>query len=212
MKKVVFLFISLVVLIASTNAEEIINQEQGKKEVNLVKCLSSTTSWYSIDGSISRVRLLAYDPEDGILNQEIDDYACSLLTNAQKIEIEYDSKVLNKDKYNRDLAWVYIDGKLLQEILLEKGYGQVNYVTSNYKYLEDLCEVEKRALTNQLGIWNYPNIKESYCKSGIIIDNNQNQVIEQEEEKKIYNIRDLYYLLFINSGIVLLILLLIKRG
>lgn len=212
MKKVVLLFISLVVLIPSAKADELINRIQEKKEVSLINCLSSTTSWFSVDGKVRRIRLLAYDSEDGELNQEIDNYACSLLKGANKIEVEYDAKALKKDKYNRELAWIYVDGKLLQEELIEKGFGQVNYVNSEYKYLDNLCESEKSALTNLLGIWNYPNIKEKYCKSGVTIKNNQNYEEEQEEEKLIYDVKNLYYLLFINSGIVLLALLLVKRG
>lgn len=212
MKKVVLLFISLMFLASSVNADESVNQVQERKEITLINCLSSTTSWFSIDGNVTRIRLLAYDPEDGKLNQEIDDYACSLLKNANKIEVEYDSKSLKKDKYNRELAWVYIDGKLLQDELIKKGYGQVNYVNSDYKYLNNLCESEKEALTNKSGIWTYPDIKEKYCKSGIDIKNNQNQKSEQKEESITYDVRNLYYLLFINSGIVLLTLLLVKRG
>ncbi len=214
MKRAVFLFIALIVLTTNTSAEERVITPQERKEVALVNCLSSTNSWYEIDGQVKRIRLLAFDPEDGTLNREIDDYACSLLKNAQKIEVEYDAKAQEKDKYNRDLAWVYVDGKLLQETLIKKGYGQVNYVNSDYKYLDDLCSSEKSAITNKLGIWNYPKVQEQYCKSGIAINNKENEEDELEEEDHTFDVRTLHYLLFINSGIVLLGLLLfkLKRG
>lgn len=212
MKKVVLLFISLIVFMTNAMAEEVINPTLEKKEVKLINCESATTSWYEVDGIVKRVRLLAYDPEDGKLNEEIDTYACTLLENATKIEIEYDLKSLEKDKYNRDLAWIYIDGKLLQEELIEKGYGQVNYINDEYQYLSELCDAEKEALTSQNGIWNYSGIKEKYCKSGINIDNKVKEENQDSELEKKYDSKNLYYILLLNSGIVLLSILLVKRG
>lgn len=211
MKRVVLLFISLIVFTTSVYSKEVEKPVLEKKEVKLVNCQSSTTAWYEIDSRIKIIRLLAYDPEDGNLNSIIDEYACNLLENANKIEIEYDLKALETDKYNRDLAWVFVDGKLLQDILIQKGYGQVNYVNAEYQNLNILCESEKIALTDKLGIWNYSNIKEKYCKSGIDINNTETEENKALDEDKNYDIRNLYYLLFIDSGIVLLLLLLIKR-
>lgn len=213
MKKAVLLFISLIVLTNSAYANEATIPEE-KKEIKLVNCLSSTNSWYEVDGKIKRIRLLAFDPEDGNLNEEIDDYACNILKNAKKIEVEYDMKALEKDKYNRELAWIYVDGNLLQDILIKKGYGQVNYVKSDYKYLDNLCASEKSAITAKLGIWNYPKVKEQYCKSGIDINNQEQEKGELNEEEKVFDLKTLHYLLFINSGVALLGLLLfkLKRG
>lgn len=212
MKKVVLLFISLIIFTTNALADEIDNPVLEKKEVKLVNCETSTTSWYEVDGSIHIIRLLAYDPENGDLNNEIDEYACNILSNAQKIEIEYDVNALDKDKYNREMAFIYVDGKLLQEELIKKGYGQVNYVTAEYQYLTNLCEAQKSAIASKSGIWNYPNIKESYCQSGININNQEEEIKEETNLGKKYNMRELYYLLFLDSGIVLLVLLLIKRG
>lgn len=212
MKKVVLLFISLIVFQTNARAEEVINPTLDKKEVKLINCESATTSWYEIDGKVKRVRLLAYDREDGELNEEIDSYACTLLTYATKIEIEYDLKSLEKDKYNRDVAWIYVDGKLLQEELIKKGYGQVNYINDEYQYLSELCDVEKEALISKNGIWNYSGIKEKYCKSGINIDNEKKEESKDNLEEKTYDTKELYYLLLLNSGIVLLSVLLVKRG
>lgn len=213
MKKAVLLFISLIVLTNSAYADEATIPEE-KKEIKLVNCLSSTNSWYEVDGKVKRIRLLAFDPEDGTLNNEIDDYACNILKNAKKIEVEYDMKALEKDKYNRELAWIYVDGNLLQDILIKKGYGQVNYVKSDYKYLDNLCSSQKSAITDKLGIWNYPKVKEQYCKSGVDINNQEQEIDESNEEEKVFDTRTLHYLLFINSGVVLLGLLLfkLKRG
>lgn len=212
MKKAVFLFISLIVLASNALAEEVDNSLVDKKEVSLVKCDGAVSSWYEVDDEVKIIRLLAYDPENGELNTQIDEYACSLLTNAKKIEILLDEEALDKDKYNRELAWIYVDGELLQEKLIANGYGQVNYVTGNYLYLTDLCEVQKEAIMARKGIWNYPDIEESYCKSGININNQTDEIEEESTSQKKYNMQDLYYLLFVDSGIILLVLLLIKRG
>lgn len=212
MKKAVLLFISLIFFTTNALADEVENPVLEKKEVKLVNCEGATTSWYEVDDNIKRIRLLAYDPDNGDLNLEIDEYACNKLKNAKKIEIEYDQKALEKDKYNRELAFIYVDGSLLQEELIKKGYGQVNFITAEYQHLTTLCEAEKSAILSKSGIWNYAGIKESYCKSGININNTEEEIKEETLTEKEYNMRDLYYLLFIDSGIVLLVLLLVKRG
>ena len=97
MKKAVLLFISLVAFMVNTYAEEVTMPTEDKKEVSLVNCLSATNSWYEVDGKVKRIRLLAFDSEDGEISKEIDEYACSLLKEAKKIEIEYDIKALKKD-------------------------------------------------------------------------------------------------------------------
>ena len=162
----------VVTMLLSTNvyAEEIITEPIDtpiKIETKLINCTSSSNIWMSIDGNDTRINLLAYDKEDGNLNSEIDKYICDTLSNAKKIEIEYDEKITTTDKYNRVQVWLYVDDKLFQNELISKGYGQVNYILDDYKYLTELCNTQKLAISNSLGIWNYEGIKESYCKSGI---------------------------------------------
>lgn len=208
MKKILLL-ICLLLINTNVYAEEepIENVEPVRVSATLVNCTSSSNIWLNINGEDKRVVLLAYDKEDGKLNKEIDSFICKTLTTAKLIEVEYDDEAQELDKYNRTQLWIYVDDVLLQNTLIEKGYGQVNYVTGDYKYLTNLCEKQKLAISSSLGIWNYPEIEEVYCKSGIEVGE---EIIEEtEEEKEVikYDTKKLYFMLVLSSGMVILLLL-----
>lgn len=200
-------------LLISSNvyAEEILEQveeENTRTAVKLVNCTSSSNIWVSLDGKYKRITLIAYNKEDGSLNKEIDSYICDSLKKAATIEIEYDPKIVDLDSYNRAQVWLYIDGNLFQKELIKKGYGQVDFIKDQYNYLEELCAEQKIAISNSLGIWNYEGIDESYCKSGIKVGET---IIEEEEKKDTvdeYEFKKLYFILLIDSGIVIFILIL----
>ncbi|MFD5853767.1 thermonuclease family protein [Cytobacillus pseudoceanisediminis] len=59
-----------------------------------------------------------------------------------------------QDRYGRLLAYVYVNGKSVQEILLEEGLARVAYVfPPNTRYLSDYEAAEKRARDKEIGIW-----------------------------------------------------------
>lgn len=208
MKKILLLACLLLINTNVYAEEEPIEKiEPVRVSATLVNCTSSSNIWLNINGEDKRVVLLAYDKEDGKLNKEIDSFICNTLSNAKLIEVEYDDGAQELDKYNRTQLWIYVDDTLLQDTLIEKGYGQVNYVTGDYKYLTNLCEKQKLAISSSLGIWNYPEIEEVYCKSGIEVGE---EIIEKDEEEKEiikYDSKKLYFMLVLSSGIVILLLL-----
>ncbi|MDO4813516.1 MAG: thermonuclease family protein [Gemella sp.] len=76
-----------------------------------------------------------------------------LLKRAKKVEIEFDVGE-KKDKYDRALAYVYADGKLVQEILLRQGLAQIKYVKEpNTRHLSTLKKAESQAKANKRNIW-----------------------------------------------------------
>lgn len=207
MKKIIFFCISLIFLMPNVKAEPAIpngNPPSEKIPATLVKCDSISNVWLKYNDEVKRIHLIAYDSEDGALNKEINDYFCKVLTEANKIEIEYD--IESTDKYNRELIFVYVNDILIQENLISKGYGQVNFVKGNYKHLDELCTVQKNAIIEGIGIWSYPKIEEKYCNSGVEIGSKESI---QEQSESITTNKDnkvLQNLLFINSGILLLLL------
>ena len=131
-----------------------------KEEVKLEKCIDGDTFKGITDKEIT-IRLLAVDTPELDKNGETEFYAieasnytCKLLENANKIEIEYDPKSDKKDKYDRTLAWVYVDNYLLNDALVRNGYAKVKYVYDDYKYVDILKEHESLAKKEKLGIWN----------------------------------------------------------
>lgn len=124
-----------------------------------VKCVDGDT--FKLDKQT--VRLLAVDTPETVkpntpvqpFGKDASNLTCDLITSANNIELKQD--VGNEyDKYDRVLAWVYIDGELLQEKLLEKGFAEIKYVnnkTVDQSILTKLKAVEKTAQDKKLGIW-----------------------------------------------------------
>ena len=181
--------------------------EENLREVKLIKCENAENMFVEENKIYKRIRLIAYDRMDGEFNKEIDEYVCNKLTNATKIGIKSDDASDKKDKYNRELVWVYVDDNLLQKDLIKQGYGQVNYITGTYENLDELCDAEKSAIKDKLKVWNYADIKEAYCKSGIDLTQKEEVKEEKKEETKKIKNEDLIKLIIINFGIVLLFLL-----
>jgi len=140
------------------------------KSVKYSSCVDGDTIKVVMDKEKVTVRLLAVDtpetkhPDKGVepYGKEASEFTCNLIKNASKIELEFDKNSDELDKYSRYLAWVFIDGKLLQEELIKKGYAKTAYLYGNYKYTKDLKVLEENAKTNRLGIWS--NYKEDYSE------------------------------------------------
>lgn len=138
--------------------------------VEFNKCIDGDTFKVVLNGKIETVRLLAVDtPESVHPDKEKEYYAdessqftCNMIRNAKRVELEYDSNSDKYDKYNRLLAWVFIDGELLQDEIIKNGYGRVAYLYDDYKYTNILKQSELVAKNNHLGIW---------------VDNSSNNVI-----------------------------------
>ena len=140
------------------------------KTVEFSKCIDGDTFKVVLNEKEVTVRLLAVDTPESVhpnkekeyYGEEASEFTCNLLKNANKIELEYDSNSEKYDKYERVLAWVFIDGKLLQDEIIKNGYGRVAYLYDDYKYTNILLNSEKHAKDNNLGIW---------------VDNSNNEVI-----------------------------------
>ncbi|PCF41572.1 alpha/beta hydrolase [Staphylococcus delphini] len=142
------------------------DENQHKTSDNLVaaifiKHIDGDTSKFNIDGKEKTVRYLLIDtpetkhPRLGVqpFGREASERTRSLLSSAQKIEIEYDVGP-KTDKYGRDLAYVFVDGKMVNEILVREGLAKVAYVyPPNTKYLERLQAAQTLAQEEKLGIW-----------------------------------------------------------
>ena len=162
-KKLIFL---IVLLLISTNVYASATEKQ---TVKLINCMSSSTAWVEVDGVKKVIRLVAYDSLDTSLNKTIEDYTCNRLKSAKKIEIAYETEYEQKDKYNRELVYVFLDDELLQEDLISKGYGEVNNAKKIFEYTDSLCASERNAVANSLGIWGLGTEVEDYCKSDVSV-------------------------------------------
>lgn len=204
MKKILLLILTSIIFISSVNAEE------QKEEVKLINCDSAVSLTVETTTGYKRIRLLMMDSSTGSLDKEINNYVCNKVKNASKLEIELDPQSDKENKYKETLVYLYVDDYLLQNDLISLGYAQVNYVYNDYKYVDELCNLQKSALENKLGIWNYPDIKEEYCQSGVVIKN-ETKDEEKNEEKKTKDNKNIKKILFINSILVVFLIIFLKR-
>lgn len=131
------------------------------QQVKYLSINDGDTFSVELDGEKKRVRLLMIDtPEMNYdkgqpmaFAEEAKAYTEKLLKQAKTIKILVD-KGPKEDNYDRLLAYVYIDGKMLQESLLEAGYGVIRYVNEPNNSLEqELRQVQEKAEKAKLGIW-----------------------------------------------------------
>ena len=140
------------------------------QEIKLSKCFDGDTATFTVDNKETKVRFLAIDtPEtkhptkgEEPFGKEASNYTCNELKKAKKIKLEYDPNSDKTDKYDRTLAWVFVDGELLQGKLIENGLAKVAYLYDDYKYTPDLQQLEKQAKKDKIGIWG--EYKEDYTE------------------------------------------------
>lgn len=164
MKKILFILTLFFTFTINTYAK--------KLEVTLDKCVDGDTAWFNLDNERIKTRFLAINTPESTnkieaYGKEASNYTCNMLTNAKKIEIEYDSNSDKFDKYDRHLVWVFVDDTLLQEKLLEEGLAEIKYIYGNYKYLDEIKKVESTAKKNKVGMWS--DSKDDYSIYLIII-------------------------------------------
>lgn len=129
-----------------------------RKTVQFSKCTDGDTAHFLMDGEDITVRFLAidtpeYTKEKEPYGKEASEYTCSAISNATQIELEYDDGSDTSDKYGRHLAWVYVDGRLLQKELVEEGLAEVAYLYGDYAYTDELYEAQEQAKDKGLNIW-----------------------------------------------------------
>lgn len=154
MKKVVIIFLFFCTFLTNVNAEKV--------EVKFESCVDGDTIKVMLDDKKTTVRFLAIDTPETVhptkgeepYGKEASNYTCDKVKNAKKLELEYDEGSAKTDKYNRALAWVFVDDNLLQKDLVSLGYAKVAYLYGDYKYTEELKEIEKTAKSKNLGVWN----------------------------------------------------------
>ena len=149
-KLLIFSFLIPIIVFANTKEKE-----------KFVKCVDGDTAKFERNNKVFTLRFLAVNtpetksPKKGVefYGKEASNYTCKRLQEAKTIEIEYDNKSERKDRYGRNLGWVFLDDKLLQKDLIENGYAKVDYIYDKYKYVEELKQIEKKAKEAKKGLW-----------------------------------------------------------
>lgn len=140
--------------------------------VTLIRTVDGDTIKVSYKGKEETIRYLLVDtPESKKPGTCVQPFAKSayernnqLVTNG-KLTIEFDNGN-ERDKYGRLLAYVFVNGKSVQEKLLKEGFARVAYIYEpSYKYLEEFQSDENIAQMKHLNIWS---------NEGLVTDNGFN--------------------------------------
>ena len=124
--------------------------ENASEEVKLVKCIDGDTAEFT---NIGKTRFLLIDTPESTTKVEpygkkASNYTCNVLKKAKTITYEYDGD--KKDKYGRSLAYIFVDGQLLQEMIAKEGYVKKLYLyKSFYKYETKV----RNAINDKYEIW-----------------------------------------------------------
>ncbi|MED4861336.1 thermonuclease family protein [Bacillus atrophaeus] len=129
-------------------------------DVTLNKTVDGDTIKVNYKGEVETVRYLLVDtPETKKPNSCIQPYGDDAsernkeLVNSGKLQLEFDEGD-RTDKYGRMLAYVYVDGKSVQETLLKEGLARVAYLYEpNMKYIDQFKKDEQEAKSEKLSIW-----------------------------------------------------------
>ena len=149
MKKLIFIC-CLLMMISNIHAND-------RETVELSRCIDGDTAAFLVNGKEEKVRFLAinapeYTKEKERYGKEASTYVCNELSNAQSIALEYEASNV-RDKYDRLLAWVFVDDSLLQEELVEEGLAEVKYIYGDYAYTDLLYKKEAVAKKQKLNMW-----------------------------------------------------------
>jgi len=121
--------------------------------VELTKCIDGDTATFT---KVGTTRFLYIDTPESTrtvepYGKEAAAYSCNLLKSANEIQLQYDGP--KKDKYDRTLAWIWIDGKLLQREIIKKGYVEKFYDYGTYSYEAELRDLQANAQRQKVGLW-----------------------------------------------------------
>lgn len=174
-KQVIYAFVATLFLLLVVGAFDGLQSDKDKsdsadqvatvdltREKATVKSVSDgdTLSVVRSNGETEKVRMLLIDTPESVhptkpvqpFGVEASNFVKNKLKEGKEIEIEIGNP--DKDKYGRLLAYVWIDGKNLNQLLIEKGYARVGYVyPPNTKYLEEFQKAEDIARASGIGIW-----------------------------------------------------------
>jgi micrococcal nuclease len=131
----------------------------------LEKCVDGDTAVFSINGTSYSTRFLFIDTPESTtkkeaFGKEASEFTCSFLKDG-KITLETDGNTLF-DKYDRLLAWVFVDDNLHQEEITTAGLVEDFYDYGDYKYEDRVREAMTQAKANAVGIYSEADDKEGF--------------------------------------------------
>lgn len=150
-----------------SDTQSVSNQEQDEIPASptsplydVVSITDGDTIKVNYGGTVTPVRLIGVntpetkDPRKPVecFGQEASDYLAKLLT-GKKVAVETDPSQADRDKYNRLLRYVYLDGEDVGYQIIKNGYGYEYTYNYPHKYQQEYIAAQKYAEDNNIGLW-----------------------------------------------------------
>lgn len=151
---------------SQTQNTKTFQENKGKTFIaTIIKVIDGDTVKIELpNGNEETVRLLLIDTPETVhptkavqpFGPEASQFSKKLMPANSKIEVELG--INERDKYGRLLAYLYVDDKMVNKLLLEKGLARVAYIyVPNTKYLDEFEIIQKKAQKKAIGIWSLEN-------------------------------------------------------
>jgi len=127
----------------------------------ITRVVDGDTAKVSINGRSVTLRLIGIDtPETKdprrpvqCFGKEASARAKALLT-GRKVWIQYDTSQAHRDRYGRDLVYVWLDGhKMLNEDMVREGFAHEYTYDRAYRYQAQFRAAQRQAKAAGLGLW-----------------------------------------------------------
>ena len=164
MKKLIMTLLILLSFVScfGKDVEDYTVDEKDLEEVYVTKVIDGDTFVYRKNGKNIKVRLIGVNtPElhhpfkgEEYFGKEAKEFTKNKIYN-KKVYLEKDEEDL--DKYGRELRYVWIDDKMLNDGLLREGFAETMTIKPNNKYEQNFKESLKKAKIERKGMWKSPN-------------------------------------------------------
>lgn len=138
---------------------QVYKEKENTKLYTVKKVVDGDTIVVDFNGTDEKVRLIGVDTPESVHKDKsknvkegkiASNYTKAKLENKQ-VELEFD--IQQKDKYGRLLAYVYIDGNMVNKMLLEDGMAKLATYPPNVKYVEEFKKIQAQARQKNVGFW-----------------------------------------------------------
>ncbi|HEY9583831.1 MAG TPA: thermonuclease family protein [Candidatus Paceibacterota bacterium] len=131
-----------------------------KEEYKVYKILDGDTFQIKVKKDIVTVRMLGVDTPETVdprktvqcFGKEASDKTKEIL-NGKSVKLELDSTQSKTDKFQRILAYVYVDDLLVNKYLIEIGYAHEYTYDIPYRKQAEFKEKEREARKGKFGLW-----------------------------------------------------------
>jgi micrococcal nuclease len=130
----------------------------GAQVARVIRVIDGDTIEVEIEGQTFTVRYIGVDtPETVAPGQPVECFGPQASARNKELvvgrTVELEKDVSETDRYGRLLRYVYVDGRMVNELLVAEGFAQVSTYPPDVKYVDRFLEAQRRAREQALGLW-----------------------------------------------------------